>query len=109
MQEYNILQLNRVPAPGDAAKPLPPPAGRLASREAPSRTGGEVAGVQPSVSEISVYPDATAGGHAVRKPRSPAAVSAANSRCRAITLKIEIGEQPSDAERSYLRDGCQHG
>jgi hypothetical protein len=102
----NRLQLNQS-APGDAAKPLPPPAGRLASREAPSRTGGD--GVQPSVSEIVVYPDATAGGHAVRKPRSPAAVSAANSRCRAITLKIEIGEQPSDAERSYLRDGCQHG
>jgi hypothetical protein len=100
------LHLNQ-PEPGDAAKPLPPPDGRLASREAPSRTGGD--GVQPSVSEIVVYPDATAGGHAVRKPRSPAAVSAANSRCRAITLKIEIGEQPSDAERSYLRDGCQHG
>ena len=102
----NPLQLNRS-VPGDAAKPLPLPDGRLASRDAPSRTGGDA--VQPSVSEIVVYPAAAAGGHPVRKPRTPATVSAANSRCRAITLKIEIGEQPSDAERSYLRDGCQHG
>ena len=103
----NRLQLNQLVVPGDAAKPLPLPDGRLASREAPSRAGGD--GVQPPVSEIVVYPDSAASGHAVRKPRTPAAVSATNSRCRAITLKIEIGEQPSDAERSYLRDGCQHG
>ncbi len=102
----NGLQLNRL-VHGDAAKPLPMPDGRLASREAPSRSGGD--GVQPSVSEIVVYPDAAASGRTVRKARTPAAVSATNSRCRAITLKIAIGEQPSDAERSYLRDGCQHG
>jgi hypothetical protein len=102
----NAGELNQL-VPGDAAKSLPLPDGRLASREAPSRAGGD--GVQPSVSEIVVYPDSAASGHAVRKPRTPAAVSATNSRCRAITLKIEIGEQPSDAERSYLRDGCQHG
>jgi hypothetical protein len=100
------LRLNHL-MPGDGAKPLALPDGRLASREAPSRTDGD--GVQPSVSEIEVYPDAAGSGRAVRKPRTPAAVSATNSRCRAITLKIEIGEQPSDAERSYLRDGCQHG
>jgi len=93
--------------PGAAAKPLPLPDGRLASREAPSRAGGD--GVQPPVSEIVLYPDAAASGHSVRKPRTPATVRATNSRCRPITLKIEIGGQASDAERSYLRDGCQHG
>jgi hypothetical protein len=31
-------------------------------------------------------------------------------QCRAIALKFEIGEEPSDAERSYLQHGCrQHG
>jgi hypothetical protein len=100
------LQLNQS-APGGAAKLSPLPGGRLASREASSPTSGD--GVQPSVSEIVVYPAAVGSAHAVGKPRSPATVSATNSRCRAITLKIEIGEQPSDAERSYLRDGCQHG
>ena len=80
------VQLNQS-APGVLAKPLPLPDGRLASREAPSRTGG--------VSEIVVYPDAAASAHADRKPRTPASVSVMNSRCRAIPLKIEIGEEPS--------------
>jgi hypothetical protein len=31
-------------------------------------------------------------------------------QCRAILLKFSIGEEPSDAERSYLRNGCRpHG
>ena len=121
------LQLN-LSTLGGAGKPLPVPDGLLASRkEAPTPTGGGSA--QPSVSGIVVYPDRAARGRAVGRaaamlaspmrrtaspsavppPPSKAAISATNSRCRAITLKFAIGEEPSEAERNYLRDGCQHG
>ncbi len=39
--------------------------------------------------------------------RDPA--RATGAECRAIVIKVEVGEEPTDAERSYLRRGCTHG
>jgi hypothetical protein len=41
--------------------------------------------------------------------RTPVRGTAESSRCRIIAQKFEIGEVPSEAERGYLREGCQGG
>ncbi len=42
-------------------------------------------------------------------PRAPGRATAVSSRCRSIAQKFAIGEAPSEAERDYLREGCQGG
>ncbi len=41
-------------------------------------------------------------------PREHHVARAADAQCRAIVVKVQLGEEPSDAERAYLRQGCQH-
>jgi hypothetical protein len=61
---------------------------------------------------------AGAGEKAVRRstfgpvtPTTPVkryGVAAADERCRAIVIRIQLGEEPSNVDRAYLRQGCQH-
>jgi hypothetical protein len=52
------------------------------------------------------------------KPSLPRTVSArtehisspvVSQRCRSIILRVQLGEEPSDADRVYLRRGCRQG
>ena len=50
------------------------------------------------------------GAGVSRAKKATSTAAAVDAQCRAITLKFAIGEEPSDAERDYLRHGChQHG
>jgi hypothetical protein len=122
MEEPSNPAKNR-PAESDGRKPPQTPELRLALRDMPSG-----ADARPPLGEILISPERVVSPRAVAKmataPAAPpprvavpastrGAKSTANAvdpRCRAIVLKFEIGEEPSDAERTYLRHGCrQHG
>jgi hypothetical protein len=122
MEEPSNPAKNR-PAESDGRKPPQTPELRLALRDMPSG-----ADARPPLGEILISPERVVSLRAVAKmataPAAPpprvavpastrGAKSTANAvdpRCRAIVLKFEIGEEPSDAERTYLRHGCrQHG
>jgi hypothetical protein len=113
---------NNRSAKGDAGKPLQTPDLRVALLAMPSEPGG--ADTKPPLATLLISPDRTVNPHVVAKvaplPRAavppltrvvaPTAHAALDPQCRAIALKFELGEEPSDAERSYLRQGCrQHG
>jgi len=54
-------------------------------------------------------PSAPAATHVARAPPLPVnrkLAETVSGDCRAITLKAELGEEPSAAELSYLRQGC---
>jgi hypothetical protein len=122
MEEPSNPAKNR-PAESDGRKPPQTPELRLALRDMPSG-----ADARPPLGEILISPERVVSPRAVAKmatapaappPRVAVAAStggakstanAVDPRCRAIVLKFEIGEEPSDAERTYLRHGCrQHG
>lgn len=94
-------------------RPMAPPhkaAGRAGSaREAESGRGGQTAGTgmrQPSPSGV---PPAVRLSPVPSIPIKRAVARAADEHCRAIVLKVQLGEEPSNADRAYLRQGCQHG
>jgi hypothetical protein len=109
------LTTNRL-APSDTAKPSPARNLRTALREAPPATTGSnakspFAGIlnpAESAARPRMVPKAPALP-AVPPPTNPATAMAngLDPQCRAIVLKFEIGEEASDAERSYLRHGCR--
>jgi hypothetical protein len=72
--------------------------------------------VGPRSEEPRATPTPRASGSVVGRSRPPhetareASLSsndAVTARCRAITIRVQLGEEPSDAERAYLRRGCQ--
>ena len=84
-----------MPAGADTRQPL---GTLLISPDRPSAVAKGTAAPPPRVAAPSARKVATSTAHAV------------DPQCRAIALKFEIGEEPSDAERSYLQHGCrQHG
>jgi hypothetical protein len=112
------------PAQSDGKKPPQTPDLRFALREMPSTS----ADARPLLGTLLISPDravspsglakaATAPGAPPRrvavtgsKKVATSTVHPVDPQCRAIVLKFEIGEEPSDAERNYLRHGCrQHG
>jgi hypothetical protein len=107
---WPVLPLpSKAPARSGGRKPPQTPELRVALRDMPSTPAGTEISPERAVSPRAVGKVATA-------PAAPAAVrrlataNAVDRQCRAIVLKFEIGEEPSDAERTYLRHGCrQHG
>jgi hypothetical protein len=81
-----------MPAGADTRQPL---GTLLISPDRPSATAKAPAAPPPRVAVPSSRKVATSTAHAV------------DPQCRAIALKFEIGEEPSDAERSYLQHGCR--
>ncbi len=74
-------------------------AGRVVARAAPERP------MPSTIPAISML---------VRPTHAPLATAlrvagSVGERCRAITLKVQLGEEPSNAERDYLRNGCRGG
>lgn len=112
-----------LPMPPPQAPPSPPSAEpSAADPAAPARAVGR----QPAAPEATPPPASGASPRAMsaagrgaepvarpslprdaRPPDSPAPVAvAASPRCRAITLRIQLGEELTNADRSYLRGGC---
>lgn len=81
---------------------------RLSRPEAgTSRSAGDpprpIAAVSPAIADSG----RNAPARAARSAGPPPLVAAAASpRCRAIIIRIQLGEEPTDADRSYLRSGC---
>jgi hypothetical protein len=111
-------------AVSDESKLPREPERRVALREIPSTPAGTDARSPSGELLTSPKPSVSArGGTKIATgpppPRlaAPASTKVATStvntldpRCRAIVLKFQIGEEPSDAERNLLRHGCrQHG
>ncbi len=90
--------------PGSAA-PAPAGTDHLAPPEAaPPRLTGTQS--RPVGATGSPEPKRAAPARAARLPEPPAPTTPAASRCRAITLRLQLGEEPTDADRSFLRSGC---
>ena len=91
-----------------ASAPAVTPPPRPGATPAPSGTADPQAGVRPSGGASGarrarwqrLHAEAAAAGSA---PRTPAV----DGRCRAIALKVQLGEEPSQADRSFLRAGCR--
>ncbi|MFC7736315.1 hypothetical protein ACFQX4_10745 [Roseomonas sp. GCM10028921] len=106
-----------------AALPLPPPAPpAVAMPVAPQVPGNEtLAALAPaSRAAVPVPPPAQrASAQAAREAqeagpargspniRQAAAAAVAQRRCQVITLRIQLGEEPSRADQRFLRDGCR--
>jgi hypothetical protein len=90
--------------PGEAALPVAPPRSLAALAVPPP---GMTAG--PAVMAIAT---ARPGAGRVAAParRSPeprsVAISAAQRRCQLVTLRFQLGEEPTHADRLLLREGC---
>jgi hypothetical protein len=112
------------PTMNEAVKPLPAQELNGAVRETVSATHGEFEPpfVETPFRKPAANPHAlinVARVPAVQRRRTTipssarlatAMTKAVDPQCRAIVLKFAIGEEPSDAERTYLRQGChQHG
>jgi hypothetical protein len=107
-------------ARSDTGKPPRAPDVRIALREMP---GAGTSDANRALGRVLISPERAANPRAAGKaaPAAPAPrvalpprtkvatapTSIVDPQCRAIALKFQIGEEPSDAERSYLRHGCR--
>lgn len=96
--------------PGVQAEPLPEPA---AAASAAAPRAGRQAG-PPSAAPATARPappirearSSRAAQQAVPPEAHAASAPDASSRCRAIVLHVQLGEELSHADRGYLRAGC---
>jgi hypothetical protein len=106
--------------PTETARPPPVPeqlrVARLTDSGATANFSGTVSPSEPAGRQRTAYK--VPAGPAARASRiagptgtsvSTATTTTADPQCRAILQKFSLGEDPSDAERSYLRNGCRHG
>lgn len=93
------LQAEPLPEPTAAASAAAPRAGRPAG---PPPRGLAMARPAPPIH--AARPSRTAPQAA--PPQAHAAAADASSRCRAIVLHVQLGEELSHADRGFLRAGC---
>lgn len=100
--------------PTEPAKPPPAPVARLTDSDVKLSLSG-ILSAPVLAARLRPLPKAPVTP-VVSRPRvsSPpstkftaATANVVDSQCRAILLKFSLGEEPSDAERSYLRNGCR--
>ena len=86
--------------------PVLPPPGLPAAQHAASAVAPALAPDEMPVPERA----SPAAARASTRPRpiavGPSDGNALNERCQSIILKAQLGEEPSDADRAYLRRGC---
>lgn len=100
-----------------SAAAVPAPGPDALARAGPSAPEGAEAPPPPVpavAASLPVPPAPPQQPRAVRPARAPADYAAAvpagrpdERRCRAIVLRVQLGEDPSDADRQFLRNGCR--
>lgn len=102
-----------VPLPSEpsAAQPAPPALAPDRSPATPGAVPPQPSGKPPRAMAPAGRPTETAARTPPPRPASPSvlpepAAGSPSSRCRAITIRLQLGEEPTDAERTLLRSGC---
>ncbi len=95
------------PEPATAGKPpAPPPHGTLTVTAAPPAHGGARRAAAPvAVPQAAIPPVRPAED----RPREDRPNLADERRCRDIVLRAQLGKDPSDADKQFLRSGCRSG
>lgn len=94
------------PATAAAKPPAPPPHGTLTVTAAPPAHGRAPRAATPVAVPQAAAPPARP---AEDRPREDRPNPADERRCRDIVLKAQLGKDPSDADKQFLRSGCRSG
>ncbi len=100
--------------PDASATPAPPPVATTHESGTQGPPTAQLYVVRPAPEQAAPPRMAASAILAHRLSRAPIAAArrgpdGVDEHCRAIILKVELGEEPSNADRAYLRHGCQGG